>query len=230
MNSDNRSSFSNYGKCVDIFAPGENITSADYKTTNGSTKMSGTSMATPHVSGVAARYLSENPSATPAQVADALKNWAVQGKVTNTNGSPNLLLQAPADGASTPVNPTPNPSPTPTPTPTPTPITNPTPTPSAAIVSMNIQKLNQYGNMMYALRTTISLKDANGNPLKRYRINAKAEGALNTSGTATTNQNGQVTFTSHVLNGNGQTKITVISVTDPNGNNVSFSGDTSKSI
>jgi subtilisin family serine protease len=90
---DSRSSFSNYGTCVDIFAPGGNITSASHTSTTGTASMSGTSMASPHVAGAAALYLAGNPNATPAQVRDALVNNATSGKVTNPgSGSPNRLL------------------------------------------------------------------------------------------------------------------------------------------
>lgn len=89
---DTRASFSNYGSCVDIFAPGVNVTSLGLS--NGSTSnMSGTSMATPHVTGSAALYLSANKGATPQQVRDALVNNATDGAVKNPgSGSPNKLL------------------------------------------------------------------------------------------------------------------------------------------
>ncbi|MET7426665.1 S8 family serine peptidase [Dactylosporangium sp. NPDC005555] len=94
---DNRASFSNYGACVDVFAPGVAITSASNSGDHGSAIMSGTSMASPHVAGAAALYLSANPSASPAQVQSALLTTSVAGVVANPGtGSPNRLLQAPA--------------------------------------------------------------------------------------------------------------------------------------
>ncbi|MEV0135398.1 S8 family serine peptidase [Dactylosporangium sp. NPDC050688] len=98
--SDNRASFSNYGSCVDVFGPGVAITSASNSGDTAAAIMSGTSMATPHVAGAAALYLSANPSATPAQVQSALLATAVQNAVGNPGtGSPNRLLQAPAAAA-----------------------------------------------------------------------------------------------------------------------------------
>ncbi|RSN40819.1 serine protease [Amycolatopsis sp. WAC 04197] len=89
---DNRSSFSNYGSCTDIFAPGSNITSLS-PNSGSSAVMSGTSMATPHVVGAAALYLAANPSATPKQARDALVNNASDGVVKNPgSGSLNKLL------------------------------------------------------------------------------------------------------------------------------------------
>ncbi len=90
---DARASFSNYGTCVDIFAPGENITSAWYTSDTATNTISGTSMASPHVAGAAALYLSANPGATAQQVRDALVNVSTPNKVTNPgSGSPNRLL------------------------------------------------------------------------------------------------------------------------------------------
>ncbi|KAI9218696.1 peptidase S8/S53 domain-containing protein, partial [Blastocladiella britannica] len=88
---DARAYFSDTGKCVSIFAPGVSILSA--KPGGGSQSMDGTSMATPHVAGVAAIVLSQDSTLTPAQVKAAIVNGATAGKVKNPgNGSPNKLL------------------------------------------------------------------------------------------------------------------------------------------
>jgi subtilisin family serine protease len=96
-NQDRRSIFSvgssNYGSCLDLFAPGSSITSAWYTSTTATNSISGTSMASPHVAGVAALYLASNPNATPTQVTSAILDNATPGKVTDPKaGSPNLLL------------------------------------------------------------------------------------------------------------------------------------------
>jgi subtilisin family serine protease len=91
--SDARSSFSNFGTCVDIFAPGSSITSAWSTSNTAINTISGTSMASPHVAGVAAIYLTANPAASPSTVAAAIINGATPNKVTNAGtGSPNRLL------------------------------------------------------------------------------------------------------------------------------------------
>ncbi|MET8834467.1 S8 family serine peptidase [Micromonospora sp. NPDC004540] len=93
QNNDAAASFSNYGTCVDILAPGVNITSAWYTGNTATNTISGTSMASPHVAGAAALVLSANPSWTPQQVRDSLVNNATPNVVTNVGtGTPNRLL------------------------------------------------------------------------------------------------------------------------------------------
>jgi subtilisin family serine protease len=114
---DARASFSNFGTCVDIFAPGNNITSSWRTSDTATNTISGTSMATPHVVGVAALFLETNPTASPATVTAAIINGSTPNKVTSPGtGSPNRLLYSLLTGA---------PPPTPTPTPAPTPTPNP---------------------------------------------------------------------------------------------------------
>ena len=90
---DVRAVFSNYGICTDLFAPGTYITSAWNTSDTATNTISGTSMATPHVTGAAALWLSEHPSGSPAQVAAALTGNATPGVILDPgDGSPNLLL------------------------------------------------------------------------------------------------------------------------------------------
>ncbi|GHG72463.1 hypothetical protein GCM10017788_35000 [Amycolatopsis acidiphila] len=90
---DARASYSNYGSCLDVFAPGSSIKSDWIGSTTATNTISGTSMATPHVTGAAALYLATHTTASPATVRNALVTAATTGKVTSAgSGSPNVLL------------------------------------------------------------------------------------------------------------------------------------------
>ncbi|NHC15918.1 S8 family peptidase [Motilibacter deserti] len=109
---DTRASYSNYGSCLDLFAPGSAITSDWWTDPTATNTISGTSMASPHVAGAAALYLSANPSAAPAAVRDALLAAATPGVVGSPGtGSPNLLLSTGSGGTATPPPTTPTPTP-----------------------------------------------------------------------------------------------------------------------
>jgi subtilisin family serine protease len=90
---DTKASFSNYGKCVDIWAPGENITSDWVGSDTATATISGTSMATPHVAGAAALYLSAHPGKSVKKVTKALKKAGTEDTLTGVPaGTVNLLL------------------------------------------------------------------------------------------------------------------------------------------
>ncbi|MEQ8764461.1 MAG: S8 family serine peptidase [Planctomycetota bacterium] len=106
--SDARSSFSNWGSCVDLFAPGSSILSTWYTSNTATATLSGTSMASPHVAGVAALCLDANPGLTPGGVTSEILSNATSGVVSGANGSPNLLLYSLKDGGGPPGNNPPN--------------------------------------------------------------------------------------------------------------------------
>jgi subtilisin family serine protease len=128
-NNDAVQGFSNVGPCVDLFAPGQAIRSAYFVSDTSSVINAGTSMASPHVAGVAALYLSANPAATPAQVVSAITSTATSGVLTAVPaGTANRLLFADPTGAST----SPPPPPPADTTTTPPPVTPPPDAPPTA--------------------------------------------------------------------------------------------------
>jgi len=98
--SDSRVSWSNTGTCVDLFAPGEGISTISNETDTTTTYASGTSYSSPYVAGIAALYLEQHPAASPAEVSAAITSLATTDVVIDAGiGSPNLLaysLFAPA--------------------------------------------------------------------------------------------------------------------------------------
>jgi len=90
---DARSSFSNFGTCLDLFAPGSGILSSWFSSDTATATLSGTSMASPHVAGVAALYKQANPGASATTVRNAIVNGATTNVITGAgSGSPNRLL------------------------------------------------------------------------------------------------------------------------------------------
>lgn len=102
---DARATYSNFGPCLDLFAPGSSIVSSWIGSNTATNTINGTSMASPHVAGVAALLLEKTPNATPLQIRDILVALATPNKVSNSgNASPNLLLATDTAGViSTPV-------------------------------------------------------------------------------------------------------------------------------
>jgi subtilisin family serine protease len=90
---DARASFSNFGTCLDIFAPGSGILSSYFTSDTATATLSGTSMASPHVAGVAALYKQFNPGASATTTRNAIVNGSTANVVTSPGtGSPNRLL------------------------------------------------------------------------------------------------------------------------------------------
>merc|ERR1719356_2127613 len=115
---DTRSYFSNYGTCVDIWAPGSSVVSASHTSDTGTRSLSGTSMACPHVSGGAALILGADNSKNPAKVISDLLNDSVRNAISGLkSGDTNALLYV--GGNSSPPSPTPPTPPTQAPSPPP---------------------------------------------------------------------------------------------------------------
>ena len=92
---DYRASYSNFGTCVDLFAPGSSIMSAWSTNTTATNTISGTSMATPHVTGIAAQILAQSPTFRPVDVSAVIIANSLIGRVTDAGtGSPNVLSQS----------------------------------------------------------------------------------------------------------------------------------------
>lgn len=93
---DQLASFSNYGQCVDILAPGNNIVSAGYQGDNAATTLSGTSMAAPHVAGVVAQMLARDPGSPFETIKSSIISNAKNNQISGLpQGTPNKLLESP---------------------------------------------------------------------------------------------------------------------------------------
>ncbi|WP_461187828.1 S8 family serine peptidase [Arthrobacter sp. Z4-13] len=151
---DRQAAFSNFGSCVDLYAPGVGITSTHHTSATATVSMSGTSMAAPHAAGAAAILLSQNSALSPAQVAGALVSNATAGVVTGAaSGTPNRLLFAAA------VAPAPAPAPT---APAPT-VTATAPKANAAAVATGTNVTATFSAAVQGVTTgTFVLKNAAG--------------------------------------------------------------------
>ena len=186
---DGRASYSNFGKCLDLFAPGSNITSAWNTSPTATDTISGTSMATPHVTGAAALVLQSNPTASPAAVASFILGHATPNHVGSAGtGSPNLLLFSLASGgASEPAKPT--------------------------VAISNIAGTASPSGRKWKATATVSIQDVNTHqPVANVTVAGSfAPGA---SGTCVTASNGSCALSSGILGPNvGSTQFTVTGVT-----------------
>lgn len=100
--SDTRADFSNFGRCVDLFAPGTEILSAWHSGDDATKELQGTSMAAPHVAGAVALLLAENGEATPEVIAGELMSLSAEDRIGSVRGTPNRLLQVPKDQTESP--------------------------------------------------------------------------------------------------------------------------------
>ncbi len=170
---DARASFSNFGTCVDLFAPGNSIASTWYSSDTATATASGTSMASPHVAGLVAQILQGTPGATPAQVADQVKAAATTGKVTDAgSGSPNLLLYTTTSSSSPP--------------------------PPSTSLTVSVGSLTGSGSLVrngWRAKVTIAVKDGSGAAVP----GAAVSGAFTVGGSSvgcTTATNGQCSLSS----------------------------------
>lgn len=202
--SDARSSFSNYGKCLDLFAPGSSITSAWYSSNTATATSSGTSMAAPHVSGLAALILQNDPTATPAVVTNTIINASTANKVTSAGvGSPNRLIYTVAA--------------MPTTTEEPAPVTEPETSVNASVSSL-IGGTSKLRNAWRAL-VTIKVVDHNGVAVSGARV----AGSFTVGGSSvscTTASNGICTVSTGNIN--NRTTQTTFSASDITGDNISY--------
>lgn len=187
-NADLRASYSNYGSCLDVFAPGSSIPSLWVSSVLATRTASGTSMASPHVAGVLAMALQNNGTATPAELVDMVKAKGSSGVLSGTgSGSPNLLLYSLL--SSTPSAPT---------------------GPTVAVSVMALEGTSLALNQGWQARVKVTVKNASGERV----AGAVVKGNFSVGGrfvSCTTNATGECAVESGVFRrqGAGQTTFTV---------------------
>jgi serine protease len=174
-NSDARAAFSNYGACVDLFAPGMDIYSSVQ--TGGYDSWDGTSMATPHVAGVAALYLAANPAATPGEVGGALVEGGTADGLTDVLGSPNRLVYSGVAGAG--VLP-----------PLPPPPAIPEPDPATQLRVADLDGLARTARGSWGATVQILVQDLTGAPVAGAGVYGEWTGGARGSGWCTTDATG----------------------------------------
>lgn len=200
-NTDARASYSNYGTCVDLFAPGSSITSSWNTSSTAINTISGTSMASPHVTGVAALVSEANNTASPAAIGNFIVTNATGGLVGSPGtGSPNLLLYSLATGTAT------------------------APTPTVIAVKDLLGKASKSGKNWKAQVVVTMYAPASGAVMANVTVSGTfAPGA---SGTCTTGSAGTCTLNSGTLSsGDGATQLTITGAT---GYNMTY--DASKNV
>lgn len=189
---DTRASYSNYGSCVDLFAPGSQITSAWIGSNISAATASGTSMASPHVAGVVATMLENNSTATPQSITDQLLNQSTINLIQNPMGSPNRLLYNLVD----------------------TQIITPVPSIIAHISKINATTL-RYRNGTWRANVSISVVDSNNLAVP----NATVTGSFSVGGSnlnCTTNSLGQCQINSGTIKSATQTTFNINNISGSN--------------
>lgn len=192
---DARASYSNYGSCVDIFGPGSNITSAWNTSATATNTISGTSMATPHITGVAALTLAANPTASPAAVASFLITNATANRLSSIGtGSPNRLVYSLAAGT-------------------------PTEAPKQVVAVKSLAGKSTKSGANWRAYATATIRDVNTSAVV---ANATVNGSFSPGGTAScvTASTGSCTMSSARINTG--TSSTVMTVTNVSGTNLSY--------
>lgn len=205
---DARSSFSNFGTCVDLFAPGSGITSSTNGSDNSTGTWNGTSMATPHLAGAIALMLANAPSLTPSQVTSLVNQNATSGVLSGIgSGSPNLLLNSRLDGSPPPPPP-------------------PPPAPDAVVHVDDIAVVVSFGRKNANGTATVRVvRQADGAPVGNATVvgNWLVEGALTKTGTSgVTNAAGEASITSGGMRRVSSGQSVEFCVTDVSGSGLDY--------